>query len=286
MRISLCFALAISMVGCGKSDAPATKPAPGAGSPVMVPPPPVAADGVQLVINDKVVATLSVKDLAAWPRLDALVPQDAKRMGQWEMLTVTGKDGKPVEFPKPGDQYRDQALAVYVADGAASFGIFDPVELAKKGAPATKIDGVKVIKLKVNTEGGRGQNESGSGGGGDPLQIKVAFKTPKGESTVTGEQLLAVPRDIVPGTTDQKGWKLSALLKLGGITKFDKIVVSDATAGLTLAIEQKDFDDINVIPFLKLNKQATLRLKIYKKQGTGWQSSGDIRAVATIEQIK
>lgn len=274
-------------VACGGGDKPggssgsaavASGSAPGSAAPA-------AAPGVAITINGKPAATVAAKDLAAWPRLDTLVPVEVRRIGQWKTLTVLGKSGKPVTLNRPGDQYRDQALALFVADGAPAFGVFDPVELAKRGQPQLREDGLVSIAIDVDVDSGRGQNESGSGGGGDPLQIKLAIKTPKGESVLTGEKLLALPRETVPGTQDSKGWRLTTVLTAAGITAWEKVLLTDA-AGLTLVVEKKDFDDKTTIPFLKLNKQATLRMKIYKRQGEGWQSTGDLRAVASIEQLK
>ena len=40
------------------------------------------------------------------------------------------------------------------------------------------------------------------------------------------------------------------------------------------------------VPYVKLNRQGSLRLQVYKKQGTGWQRSGDLRGLVAIEVLK
>lgn len=276
MQMWRCFAVALALVACGKSETKA--PAPGSASGSTVAP---VADGLEVFVNDKSVAKLSMKELEAWPRLDTLVPMDARRIGSWTSVTVRGASEKPVELQRPGDHYRDQVLALFAADGKPAFGVFDPVELAKKGAPSLKETRVSEIRIVADTSGGRGQNESGAGGGTDPLAIVIAIKTPAGESKFTGEQLLKLPREDQPGG-DTKGWKLSSILAAAQITKYEKLILSDA-GGTSLQLAKGEFDDKDVVPFIKLNKGGQLRLRVYKKQGEGWGQSGDLRGLATIE---
>ena len=64
--------------------------------------------------------------------------------------------------------------------------------------------------------------------------------------------------------------------------KYGKLVLIDA-AGTSLTIAKTDFDDKTTIPFIKLNRQGSLRFRMLKKQGDGWQYAGDLRALSTIK---
>ena len=86
------------------------------------------------------------------------------------------------------------------------------------------------------------------------------------------------------GSGDAKGWKLVTLLEAEGVKKFEKLLLTDA-AGLTLTIENKDLDD-KTVPFVKLNRQGSLRFRIYKQQGEGWTPAGDLKELVTIEVLK
>jgi hypothetical protein len=283
MRMWMCFAL-VTALGCkGSQEDP--------GGPVRIAPPVgsagavAVAGAVKIVLNDTIVATLSPKELAAWPRLDSLYPPNARRMGTWQTLYVKGANDKVSEINKPGDTHREQIIAVFLdKQGAPAFGIFDPVELAKKGEPAVRVDGLREIRLKMDVEGSRGQNDHGSTATEDPSKLKVTFKTPKGEQVMTGETLLALPREQLAGE-DAKGWKLTTLLTAMQITAYEKLVLTDA-GGMNLSVEKKDFDDTTTVPFVKLNRQGALRFKIYAKAGEGWKATGDLRALTTIEVIK
>ena len=83
------------------------------------------------------------------------------------------------------------------------------------------------------------------------------------------------------GGGDAKGWQLVTVLDAAGIKHFDKLLLTDA-AGLTLTLEHKDFDGKTTIPFIKLNRQGALRFRIFKKQGDGYQATGDLRALTSI----
>src|SRR5206468_1092596 len=125
---------------------------------------------------------------------------------------------------------------------------------------------VRAVHVKV-ANNGRGGNEDSAAADSDPTKLVVEIKTPSGASKLTGEQLLAMPRESQPGG-DAKGWKLAAVLTAAGITSFEKLTLAD-TQGTVLPIEKADISDSSV-PFIKLNKQGQLRVKIYKKQGEGW----------------
>ncbi len=273
---------ALASAGCHKDEANA-KP-----SPAVRPAPAPAPATVEIFVDDQSVVKVPLAQLATWPRLDTLVPVDARRMGKWDNLYLKGKGPKPTELHKPSDTYPELVPALFVApDQTASFGMFDPVELAKHGTPQVREDGVSEVRIKLAQGSGRGEHESGEGGGSDPSKMKIAIKTPKGESVLEGQKLLAVPRTGMPGDTsnEPRGWPLKTILDAAGIAKFEKLVLTDS-AGLSLTLEKKDFDDKTSIPYVKLNRQGTLRVVVFKKQGEGWQRSGDLRGLDSIEVLK
>lgn len=276
MRTWLCLAVALAACGGGKSDDPAPPP------PKSVAP----ASAVELYVNDSVVAKLDASQVATWPRLDTLLPVSARRIGTWESLSIKGKADKPSEIARPGDTYRELVAALFPGDGGApAFGMFDPVELGKKGKPSLREDHIREIRIKVATNTGRGEHESGEGGGTDPTQLVLTIKTPTGDTTIKGDKLLAMPREPQPGETgDPKGWTLKAILDAAGVKSFERLLLTDA-AGMNLTLDKADVSDSSV-PFVKLNRQGSLRFRVYKKEGTGWQATGDLRALTTIQVVK
>ena len=214
--------------------------------------------------------------------LDTLVPGDARKLGTWELVTVQTARPKPSELAHPSSNYPDMVPAIFPGDGGApAFGMFDAVELAKKGKAALREDHVSAIRIKVAQGGNRGQNDDGGGAAADPTKLVVTVKTKAGTTTLTGEKLLALPREGTPGNPDQKGWRLTALLDAAGVKAYDHLVLTDAS-GTNLLLDRKDISDTSV-PFIKLNKQGSLRLRVWKKAGDGWNGAGDLRGLAAIE---
>lgn len=265
--------------GAGSSGA-SVGPGPGSGSATA----PAAAPGtVEVFVNDASVAKVSPEQIAKWPRLDTLVPEASRRLGTWAAVAITG--AKSDELKRPSTNYPDMVPALFpAADGKPAFGMFDPVEHAKKGKAAFQADAVRELRIKVATEGRSGDHQGGTGEGADPSKIVIAIKTPKGESKLTGEQILALPRESQPGHEDTKGWRLAQLLEAAGIKKFEQLMLLDAT-GTSVIIERKELD-AKTVPFIKLNKQGALRLRVMKQGGTGWQSAGELRSLAAIQVMK
>ncbi len=294
MRTPLClFALAalagLAAPGC-RGDRPAPAASPGSssasGSATAGPGSSVAATvvpgGVELFVNDLTIGSVQPSLVASWPRLDSLVPGDARKLGTWELVTVSAGKPQPTALAQPATKFPDMVPAVFPGDGgAAAFGMFDPVELARKGKPAMREDHITAIRIKVAQGGNRGQNDDGGGAAADPTKLVVAVKTAAGVSQLTGAQVLALPREPTPGSPDQKGWRLAALLDAAGIKSFEHLVLRDA-GGNNLTLDRADVSDTSV-PFLKLNKQGMLRLKVYKKAGGGWNAAGDLRGLNAIE---
>jgi hypothetical protein len=241
-----------------------------------------AAGGVEIFVNDVSVASIQPTQIARWPRLDSLVPGDARKLGTWDLVSVQGARPKPSELAHPSSAYPDMVPAIFPGDGGApAFGMFDAVELARKGKAALREDHVTAIRIKVNQAGNRGQNDDGGGGAADPTKLVVTVKTPTGTTTLTGEKLLGLPREPTPGNPDQKGWRLATLLDAAGVKAYEHLVLTDAT-GTNLMLDRKDISDTSV-PFIKLNKSGALRLRVFKKAGDGWNAAGDLRALAAIE---
>jgi hypothetical protein len=255
------------------------------GSPAAATAPAATGSGggvVELFVNDLTIGSVQASLVAGWPRLDALVPGDARKLGTWELVTISSGKPQPTALAQPATRFPDMVPAVFPGDGGApAFGMFDPVELARKGKPAMREDHVTAIRIKVAQGGNRGQNDDGGGGAADPTQLVIGVKTAAGVSQLTGAQVLALPREPTPGSPDQKGWRLAALLDAAGIKAFEHLVLRDA-AGNNLTLDKADVSNTSV-PFLKLNKQGMLRLKVYKKAGDGWNTAGDLRGLTAIE---
>ena len=284
MRIALCFALLVGISACGSKDkAPDPGAASGAGPASGTP---AVASGAHVFVGDKEVATITAADVAAWPRVDTLVPEAARRLGKWEAIYIKSDKPKVSEINKPFEQYRDYVPALFPGEGGGiSFGMFDPVELGKKGKPALREDNVLELRVKVAGDDGRGQNDHGGTTATDPQNLKLEVKTKAGAQTLTGDKLLAITREAMPGGGgDAKGWKLATILEAAGVKTWKKLLLMDE-AGLSLTLEAKDMDD-KTVPFIKLNRQGSLRFRIFKQQGEGWTPSGDLRALKSIEVLE
>src|SRR6185436_19931210 len=148
---------------------------------------PTKAAGIEVFVNDAMVATVTPEQVASWPRLDALVPGDARRLGTWEMVTLQGAGARPTELPRPSTGYPDLVPAIFpgAEPGAVSFGMFDPVELAKKGKPGLREDNIRAVRIKIAQGTGRGQNDDGGGAGGDPTKLVVTVTAPSGTTRLS-----------------------------------------------------------------------------------------------------
>jgi hypothetical protein len=290
MRTSLCWLAIAFALGACKGDKAAPPAAGsvgsagsgGSGGSASAPGSAAAAapGPVDLFVNDAAVGTIQPAQIAAWTRLDTLVPGDVRKLGTWQKVALTG--ATPAEVARPSSSFPDMVPAVFPGDGGApAFGMFDPVELARKGKPAMHADHITAIRIQVATGGNRGQNDDGGGAAADPTKLVVTVKTAAGTTTLTGEKLLGLPREATPGNPDQKGWRLTALLDAAGVKSYAHLVLSDAS-GTNLTLERADLSDTSV-PFIKLNKQGALRLRVFKKEGNGWNAAGDLRALTAID---
>ena len=281
-RIAL-FVIAIALAACGKGDDKKTPPKE-TGSAEVKPPP--APAGVAVFIDDKQVATVTDAQISAWPRLDTLVPAENQRLGTWDALVLTGAGPQPTEIQKPSAAHPDLVPALYPGDGGkAAFGLFDPVELAKRGNPALGETQLREVRIKLSTASGHGGNDHQGGAIQDPTKLEVIIKTAKGEQTVTGDKLLEVARVAAPGEEDAKGWPLSVILDKVGVKGYQKLLLTDGKE-TALTLEKGDLDEKVSVPYVKLNRQGTLRVIVYKKKGDSWQRGGDLRGLAYIEVQK
>jgi len=282
MRTSLCLlALALGVAGvagCGeKKSPPSGSSGSGSGSGSA------AATGVAIFVDSASVATITADKVAAWPRLDSLVPDAARKIGTWDVVELAGP--APGKLEHPSVAYPDMVPALFPSSGpdagGISFGMFDPVELAKKGKPAMHVDHLTSVRIKLAQGGSHGQNDDQGGGNSDPTKLVLTVKSSAGTTQLAGDKLLALPREPSPINPDQKGWRLQSVLGAAGITKFKQLTLTDAS-GANLTLDPKDLG-ADAFVFIKLNKQGQLRLRLYRKQGEGWNPAGDLRALTTIE---
>jgi hypothetical protein len=225
-----------------------------------------------------------------WPRLDTLVPKSAQRLGTWQTIRlVTTPTSKPAEVNQPSATYPELVPALFPGDkGVPAFGMFDPVEHAKKGKPALQENGITEIRIVLAKGTGRGGNDHQGGEAGDPAALKLTIRTAKSEVAIEGAKLLALAREPAPGHGEGdggKGWKLHALLEQAGIKTYERLLLTDAK-GTNLTLEKQDLDPATSIPFVKLNRQGTLRFRVFRKEGATWQPGSDLRGLTTIEILK
>jgi hypothetical protein len=247
-------------------------------------PAPVPAGSVEIFVNDASVAKVATAEIEKWPRLDTLVPEESRRLGTWAKVKLTG--AKTEEVPRPSQTYPDMIPALFPGDGGKpAFGMFDPVEHAKQGKPKLRADDIREIRIEVASEGRMGEHQGGGGESTDPTKLVVAIETPAGTSKLTGEQILALPREPMPGTQEPRGWRLAQLLEAAGIKKFERLVLSDAAGGSSVTLERKDLN-ARTVPYIKLNKQGVLRVRVLRQVGTGWQTVGELRSLGMIKVAK
>jgi len=273
--------LLLAVAACGsKHDAPAAGSG-GSGSAVAKP------AGLAVFVDGKQVATVSQTQLAAWPRVDQLVPVEARRLGRWQDLELVGAKPKPTDMASPSATYPDLVPAVFPGEGGdPAFGMFDPVELAKHGKPVVRQDGITEVRIALAQNSGRGQNETGAGGGGDPTKLELTIKTAKGEQVVKGDALLATARQAMPGGDGEaKGWPLSLILENAGVKAYKRVRLS-GESGSSVTLEKQDLDPKTSVPFVKLNRQGQLRFRVFKKQGESWQPGPDLRGLTKIEVLE
>jgi len=238
-------------------------------------------NSVTIFVDDAKVAKIPAKDLADWPRLDSLVPQEARRLGTWTAITfATG--GPPTTLEKPAQNHPDKVAALFPAkDGKPAFGMFDPVEYAKKGEPAFRVDAIRELRITLSKQERGGEHQGGGGEGADITKLVLEIETPTGKKQLTGPEILKLPRETQPGSEDTHGWRVTQFLEAVGVTKFETITLVDVN-GATVPLTKKELDPKTSNPFVKLNKSGVLRFRMFTKQGEGWSPGADLRGLNKI----
>lgn len=284
-RHYLCASFAIALLGLPAcKEKAADRPPPT--TEVKAPPAPA---GVGLFVNETKITELDRTKAEAWPRLDSLLPAEARRYGTWEAISgKAGATGAAFEIKKPGSTYGALVPAIYPAASGkgVSLGLFDPVELAKKGAPKVSHDELTELRVGLDKSGMRGQNDHQGGDAIDPNTLKLEIEAGGTTVTLTGAQLLALPRENAPDddSGEHKGWSLAALLTAAKVPAAKRVLLSGEEMNLTL--EEEDIDPKKAVPFIKLNRQGSLRFRVYKKQGDGWAMGADLRGLRKVQVLQ
>lgn len=285
MRFRSALVLLLVIAACGKS-ADKSPPKSGSGRGPVGSAAPAALANIPVFVDDAQVAQVTPEQVATWPRVDTLVPTAAKRLGKWQTVTIDEGTGKPVDINQPSTTFPELVPALFPgADGAPAFGYFDPVELAKKGKPQMQQDHIRNVHIKLAQNSGRGENEQGDGAGGDPSKLTLTIKTAKGDVPLQGTVLLEMPRQPPPGDNGGMGWPLDAIMQKAGVTKYEKLIATDSK-GTNLTLEKQDLDPKQAMPFVKLNRQGTLRFIVFKKHGETWTRGGDLRELTSVKVVK
>lgn len=240
-----------------------------------------------MYVDEVKVADLERSKAEAWPRLDSMLPVTARRYGTWKAISGTA-GGAAFELKKPGTTYGALVPALYpsTTGQGVSLGLFDPVELAKKGEPKVKHEELGELRVHLDKDGMRGQNDHAGGDAVDPTTIKLAIEAGGKKLELSGDKLLAIPRENAPDddTGEHKGWSLLAILASEKIAPPRRVLLTGDEMNLTL--EPEDLDPKLAVPFIKLNRQGTLRFRVYKKTGQAWTLGGDLRGLRKIQVLQ
>ena len=277
MRTWMCLVVVLAIACGGKKESSGGGSGTGS-APVAK----VDDSSVEIFVDDKPVAKVAAKDLAGWPRLDSFLPQEARRIGTWQKLAFTTA-AAPAALDKPAQNHPDKMPVLFAgSDGKPAFGMFDAVEHAKKGEAGFRVDGVREVRLTLSKMDRGGEHQGGGGEGADITKLVLEIVTKDGKKQLTGPEIVKLPREPQPGSEDTKGWRVTQFLEAVGVTKFESIVLVDAS-GATVPLTKKELDPATANPFVKLNKSGVLRFRMFTKQGTGWSPGADLRGLTKIE---
>lgn len=275
MRICSLLVLVVTFACSSKSEDKPKDPGPAS---AVAP----ATDGVEVFVDEASAARVSVTDLAKWPRLDSLVPHDARRVGTWMALSFTTGGGAS-KLERPAQAHPDTVPALFPGkDGKPAFGMFDAVEYAKHGEPAFRVDDVRTVKLELSKQERGGEHQGGGGEGADITKLVLEITTKGGTKQLTGPEILKLPREAQPNNDDTKGWRITQFLEAAGVKDYTAVTLFDG-AGASLPLTKQDLDPATHVPFVKLNKSGVLRFRMFEKQGAGWAAGADLRGLAKIE---
>jgi hypothetical protein len=277
-RVVVAFLLVGAVAACDKSNANAPKRGSGTVEPTRPP------GSVTVYLNDKLVATLESSRIAAWPRLDAVVPVEAQQLGTWSSMMVKG--ASPADIVQPSAKYPNDVPVVYPGPDGPALGWFDLVDLANKGAPKATFAGVTEVRITRDEDSDRGLNEDATGVQDfDPAQIDIKIEGGP-RPLLAGADIVQIAREAPPnGDTKTQGWKLTTLMAAAGIEDAPKVTLTDES-GTSVTLTAAELDPGKSIPFLKLNKKGQLRFRVYTKQGDGWQLGGNLKGLSSIKVVK
>ena len=122
MRTWVC--LLVLVVACGDKKDPSPATGSGTGSAVVAAP----AGTIEVFVNDASVAKVTAAQIASWPRLDSLLPEDAQRLGTWQVVLITGADPKPAELNNPSSTYPQMVPRCSRAKATYRRRMFDPID--------------------------------------------------------------------------------------------------------------------------------------------------------------
>jgi hypothetical protein len=265
----------IALCAC-KQDKPAPEPAPAA-----------PKQEIKLFVDEFQVSSLPLAQLKLWPRVDTLVPPAARRLALWRGVTLT-LAGTETAIAHPATAYPATVPALFPGEGGTPvFGMFDPVALAKHGAPVFSASGVREVHIALANGSGSGEHEQPAAAG-DTVQreLTLTVEARSGEQTLDRTKLLTMQREPAPGSDGEgKGWKLSKVLALAGVKHYERVLLTDVK-GTSVTLEKQDLDEKTAIPFVKLNRQGTLRFRVFRKHADGWTTGSDLRGLTRIEVLK
>ncbi len=245
------------------------------------------AGSAGLFVDESKISDLDRAKVEAWPRLDSFLPQAARRYGTW--MGISGKaGGADFEIKKPGATYGTLVPALYPSTSGkgVSLGLFDPVDLANKGAPKVAHEELVELRVHLDKEGGRGQNDHAGGDAVDPSKLKLVIEAGGKTIELSGPELLAIPRENAPDddSGEHKGWSLAAILAAKKIAMPKRAILTGDEVNLNL--EPQDLDPAAAVPFIKLNRQGSLRFRVYKKQGNAWTVGADLRGLQGVKVLQ
>ena len=70
-----------------------------------------------------------------------------------------------------------------------------------------------------------------------------------------------------------------------GVKQYERLVLTGEN-GTNLTLEKQDLDPKTSVPFIKLNRQGSLRFRVYEKKGDTWQPGKDLRGLLRVEILK
>lgn len=253
---------------------------------------------VEIYVGGKVAATADATWAARWAPIAELLPAEARNPASWSVLEVHTASGRVTTMPEPAATQPNMIAALFPGkDGGIDFGMFTAEALAKKGTPTLVETNIVDVRVKYAAIAPGAVPTAGSGGaegggqhkdeqGPDLATVTLNLKQPSGAYLLTGEELGKIAKVAPPtGDTDTTGWDVAAILAARSIKVTGKVVLTDGE-GAAVEIAAADLVPAKTLAFLKLNKQAQLRFRLFQKTAAGtWAVTGELRGVTQIEIV-